>query len=160
MKIGLSVILALALHFPGLPAGPATQQPFRIVVSTRHPEVKSGRGAEITVRLTNTSQEMIDTSANVDSRTGLDPNFDIDIRNSSGHSAPKRTYKHPEFRTGQAFIGRALKPGETLTEHFDLSRAYELTEPGNYVVQVSRTAPERLGGGVVKSNKITVTVAP
>jgi hypothetical protein len=38
------------------------------------------------------------------------------------------------------------------------SKLYDMSRPGKYLIQVSRVVPKELGGGVVKSNAVTVTV--
>lgn len=159
MKTTLSIILMLGFQFAALPAGLSAQEPLRIVISTRHPVVNPGNPIEMAVKLTNTSQQVIDTSTSLNMQTGLDANLDIDIRSTSGVPALKKVYKHPELAAGQAYPGRSLNPGQTLKEDFDLTRAYSL-KPGQYTIQVSWSVPKNLGGGVVKSNKITVTVTP
>jgi len=41
-----------------------------------------------------------------------------------------------------------------------VSRLFDMTEPGKYVIQVYRRATDDGRGAIVKSNTITVTVTP
>jgi hypothetical protein len=45
-------------------------------------------------------------------------------------------------------------------ERDDHTNRYEFDKPGEYSIQIERELPESLGGGVIKSNAITVTVTP
>jgi hypothetical protein len=41
-----------------------------------------------------------------------------------------------------------------------ISRLYDLSQPGDYTIQLSRAVSDDPKNGVVKSNVITVTVTP
>ena len=59
-------------------------------------------------------------------------------------------------RSGASFV---LKPGESSSEEFNVSKFYDLTAPGEYTVQlITPQIPEIKGE--FKSNIITVTMAP
>src|SRR5262249_27354151 len=53
-----------------------------------------------------------------------------------------------------------IEPGETDKDSIYISNRYEFDKPGKYLVQIERALPDDLGGGVIKSNTITVTVTP
>jgi hypothetical protein len=54
-----------------------------------------------------------------------------------------------------------LQPGESLPKALlVLTKFYDLSGPGKYTIQVSRAVPKELGGGLIKSNAITVTITP
>ena len=53
-----------------------------------------------------------------------------------------------------------IQPGETDKDIVHVSNRYEFDKPGKYLVQVEYELPESLGGGVIKSNTITVMVTP
>jgi hypothetical protein len=137
----------------------AAKQPFTLVIRAQEPTVKAGSGVSINVHLTNTSNRDLDASANISDMTRVDPNYLFDVRDSSGKSVPRRVYQHPELATGHA-IFRTIKPGEDVTDVEDVSRLYDLTHPGKYVIQVSRRISDNEKDGVVQSNAITITVAP
>jgi len=135
-----------------------TQQPFVIAISTDKPVVKAGADVWVKVRVTNTSTRTIDASANIDDMIGVNPNYVFDVRDSSGNQVSKRVYKHPELATGSP-IFRSLKPGESLVDEQDLSRLDDLSEPGQYVIQVSQRVSEQRKDELVRSNTITITVS-
>ena len=57
--------------------------------------------------------------------------------------------------TGDAqFIN--IQPGETDKSTVYVNNRYEIDKPGNYLVQLEF----KFGGGVIKSNTITITVTP
>jgi hypothetical protein len=53
-----------------------------------------------------------------------------------------------------------IQPGETHEDSVNISNRYEFDKPGKYSIQIERELPESLGGGVIKSNTITVMVTP
>jgi hypothetical protein len=138
----------------------SVKQPFAIVISAEEQTLKAGSTVSIKVRLTNTSSQPLDASGSFSDLTGLDSNFLFDVRDNQGHLAPKRIYRHSELAGGHAILDRIVRPGETLTENQDISRLYDMTKPGKYVIQISREIPKEMGGGVVRSNTVAVTVTP
>ena len=59
-----------------------------------------------------------------------------------------------------SFRSVTLKPGESLDEGTLVSRVFNMAEPGEYSVQLSRALSGDQQKGVVKSNTITVNVVP
>jgi len=54
-----------------------------------------------------------------------------------------------------------VEPGKIFTDREYLSAEYDLSKPGKYLVQLSRQEDdEDLKSRIVKSNEITITVAP
>ena len=51
-----------------------------------------------------------------------------------------------------------MKPWETMTDRVNVSKLYDLTQPGRYTIQFQRLDPETKT--FVKSNEITVTLRP
>jgi hypothetical protein len=74
------------------------------------------------------------------------------------HPTTKKVYPHPELATGSAILERIIQPGGEISVDQDISRLYDMTKPGKYVIQASREIPKEMGGGVVRSNSITATV--
>lgn len=62
--------------------------------------------------------------------------------------------------TWSSNIGRTLKPGEALVEEIDVTKLYDLSQPGIYTISVTRHPEpwQHLGAGVFRSNTIAVTV--
>jgi hypothetical protein len=156
------VFMVLLLASSALPAvtQDAASKPSTIVISTEKPTVKAGSAVWIKVQLTNNSSEDLDLSGSVSDLTGLDSNLKFEVRDDLGKSAPKRVYKHPELAGGTANLDRILKPGQSDTEEQNISRLHDMTQPGKYVIRVSRRLSNNPNDGVVKSNTVTVTVTP
>jgi hypothetical protein len=147
-------VLAVPLRFH------AAKKPFTLVISSESKSFKTGSAVEIKLSLTNNSDGDIDASANISDLTGVDPNFLFDVRDAAGNLVSKRVYKHPELATAHAMLNRLIKPGRSLEEKPDLNRLYDMSRPGEYDVQASRRASENENDGVVKSNRIRITVIP
>jgi hypothetical protein len=138
----------------------AANQPFTLVISSEAKSFKTGSAVEIKLSMTNNSDRDIDTSAAISDLTGVDPNFLFEVRDAAGNLVSKRVYEHPELATGRAILNRVIKPGKSLEETSDLSRLYDMRRPGEYDVQASRRASESKEDGIVKSNRIRITVTP
>jgi hypothetical protein len=159
VRILLPLLLVANLLVFALGSNQAAKPPLTISISIDKPIVKAGEEVLIKVHLTNTSDQGLDNSANINDMTGVDPNYFYDVHDTGGKLVRKRVYEHPELATGHA-IFRSVKPGESITDVQDLSRLYDMRQPGKYVIQVSRRISEGKRADVVKSNKITVTVTP
>jgi len=152
-------LLALTLRASPPQADTQANPPFAIVISAEEREVKYGARAMVKVELTNNSDHDLDMSTGINDFTAVDPNYVVDVRDSKGNSAPKRVYKHPEFATTSVRFG-GVEPGKTYTSHELVGRLYDMSAPGDYVVQVSRRVSDNESDGFVKSNAITITVLP
>ena len=58
------------------------------------------------------------------------------------------------------WIRRTLKPGESADSVTGVSPEYDMSRPGQNVIQLSRPISDNPDDGVVKSNKVTITVTP
>ena len=153
------LLLAVASAAFGSVQDRTAKQPFRIDISAAAETVKVGSGVDITIVLKNVSAAPLSCSANISELTGQDPNLQFDVRDNRGHLIPKRVYPHPELAQGNAILNCAIKPGKSRTDHQDIGRIYDMTRPGKYIVQVSRPISYTdKKAGVVKSNKVTITV--
>lgn len=134
------------------------KQPFTITITTDTPVIKAGAPLLIKSQLTNTSGQDLNVSGGIDRDTGLKSNHIFDVRDKAGNSVTKKSHKQVGPLTGSVVFG-TLKQGESSVHVEDVSRAYDLSRPGQYVIQISRPIPSD-PQQVVKSNKITVTVTP
>ncbi len=134
--------------------------PFTIQITATSPTVKAGSTVGIGVVLSNTSTQPVDCSGSISGLTHQDPYLTFEVRDDRGRLVPKRVYPHPELTTGHP-INCTVGPGETRSEYQELDRIYDMTRPGVYTVRVSRpiSATDEKPG-VVKSNKITITITP
>ena len=133
--------------------------PFSITLAAKTATVKRGTSVWVKIQLTNNSAQDLDESGTINGMTGADPNLSFKVRDEDGKLKQKKVHKHPELASGKP-INRTIAPGETLEEEQDVSRLFDMTEPGSYVIEVSRRASDAQKDKSVKSNTITVTVLP
>ena len=152
----LNVFITLA----GLGHVLAAQGPFTVTISADAPVVKAGRPVIVNVTVTNTSKREIDASGSVNESLGMDTYNRYDIRDASGNSVDKAANKQAEPVVGGGGMPIMIKPGESKLVSSDVvSTAYDLSRPGRYTIQLSRSASGRSKEEpTIKSNKITVTV--
>jgi hypothetical protein len=132
-------------------------EPFSIAITAVRPEVEIGSPVELMIRLTNNSSHDIDTGAvYAQGGGGFNSSYQYDVRTEAGR--PVRPRK-PEGRiVGTAIMGTA-KVGQTLEQKTVIDGVYELP-PGKYSIQLARPVSLNPKDGLVKSNKITITVTP
>ena len=135
------------------------KQPFEILITTDLTTVRAGDPIPIKVALTNTSGKDLNVSGGFDRQTGLRSSHSYEIRGPSGTLIPKKPHKQNGPLTGSV-IFETLGAGESSLQVEDISRAYDLNQPGRYVIQVSRAVPGDPKHAVVKSNTIVITVTP
>lgn len=144
-------------------------QPFAVTISAEAPEsqtgpnsytVKAGSDVFVKVHLTNTSKHKLSLNYDKDSRTNVDFFHRYEVRDTNGSAAQKRTINHPEIgSTGHGWPARILEPGESMDiTGDDISRVYDLSQPDEYTIRLSRIVSDDPKDGVVKSNTITVKV--
>jgi hypothetical protein len=76
---------------------------------------------------------------------------------SSGKASGRDKVGEPVFGVpGVAIQGSVYKPGQGHSESIILNRTYDLSQPGNYTIQLSKK--DSATKTVVKSNAITVTI--
>jgi hypothetical protein len=147
----------------------APEQPFLATIQAESPAIRNGEerytlkvGSElfITAHLTNLSQHNLSFGYDKDSRTGVTFPHRYEVRTRQGNAAPRRTISHPELgSTGHGWSDRVLKPGESMDISGDyVSRIYDLSQPGEYRIQLFQAISDDPKDGFVKSNAITVVV--
>jgi len=158
-------VLALILAFTGslkaqsAPSKRANPR-FSITISVQPTSLKVGSPLTCYATLTNTSNEMVYLFASVQWMGELD--FKIDVRDEQGKRAPLTEYgrqvkgESPIPIVQNATADVILHPGESFKREIDLSKVYNLAQPGKYNIQTERGDE----GAVAKSNIVTVTVAP
>jgi hypothetical protein len=157
---GLPLLFAtLAVSISALDRSP--QLPFSITISAEKPDVKTGSEAYLKVRMKNISDHEVDCTRVP--TNGWDGAYQYDVRDSHGNLAERilPVPGHPEIKDTSSIWPCILKPSESTNDDHIISRLYDLSHPGKYVIQVLRLIN---GGhkedGVVKSNTITITVTP
>jgi hypothetical protein len=140
-------------------AGAVVKGDLSLKLTVFDPTVKTGSKIGIRVTTTNESDHPI-TYHN----TNL-CNYSFKVFTSAGSPAPETELQKSlncDFRGPMTGItGRnilvTLKPGESSSEDFRLLEFFDMSEPGEYSVQVDRTFPNI---GRVSSNIVTITVTP
>jgi hypothetical protein len=133
----------------------AAKAPFSIHIAAIHNPVPSG--VQITSTITNISNREI-TLHMVNQC-----DYSMDVRGEHGKLRPETLFKqnldcsHPGTLTGRNMI-IVLKPQESTSEEVSVSELFDMTNPGEYTVRVSRNVSISKKDGVVKSNKIVVSV--
>lgn len=149
----LSAICPVAMQTPKQ----ISKLPFELRLTTEKPTVEPTSKVFVKIHWTNTSNKVLNADAYIEKGSNLDLNYTLEFRDNEGRPVPKVPEKSPMGRMFDATFG-ALEPGKTITNEVNLRKIYDFSLPGRYVLQVSRRVPEELGGGVVKSNTITITV--
>lgn len=121
------------------------------------PNIKAGGNVIVRVTATNESNQTI-TYHN----TSPFCNYSFKVLTGAGAPAPETNLKKHLICNGPLHItGRdiviTLKPGESDSEDLRLTELYDLSQPGEYSVQVTRIFPEI---GAVTSNVASVNVIP
>jgi hypothetical protein len=149
--------ISLVLGAMTLATAQSAQSPFSISLATASPSVKAGTDVWMKIQLTNKTQHNL--SVPIMDANGVDTEYQYDVHAMSGDPAAKAPNAHPEIQIG-SIKSRIVKPGEsTGWEEVRVSKVYDLSRPGEYVIQVSRQVPDQKDA-VVKSNKVNITVTP
>ncbi len=160
MRILICALLFGAMLSSELASAQSPSPPFSITLSAEKPVVKAGSDVFIQIQMTNTSNHSIDCTRVASN--GLDKAYEYELRDKSGAAISAIPRKHPEIGEPFSAWPCVLKPGESTTKDDALiSKLFDLSRPGKYVVQVSRLiAGDHKEQGMVKSNSITITVTP
>lgn len=122
---------------------------------------KKGKYIGISIQKFNISEHAIPCSTANNVFTGLDDKFQYDIRDSNGTPVTRRAVSEPRnpYTNGDSYepcpAGHSMASGS-----LDLTKAFDLSQPGVYTIRVSQPVSENPLDGEVRSNKITVTVVP
>lgn len=136
----------------------AASVPVTISLSAENPIVKPGSEVYLKIQLMNSSAYPIDCGKAL--TDGLDRAYQYDVHLEGGVEAPKRIKKHPEIGDEFSAYPCTVQPGETADITAGaISRLFDMTQPGKYEVQASRTVMIDGKSYLIKSNKITVVVA-
>lgn len=155
MKLWLMILLSAVLAAPGVAQKQSAKPPFTLNLSAE-PTSSLGSGVWVKVRWTNTSEQALDSSANILDATNVDPNFVFELLDKNGRPVPRKVYKFPQ-NSGHAEFG-TLKAGASITHDVNLVRLFDLKDAGKYTLRVSRLIPEALGGGTVRSDTVPITI--
>jgi hypothetical protein len=153
----LLLVTSSALWIPGWAQPP--QAPVSIKISAQNPTVKAASDIWIKVQITNISDQPVDLSGSINDMTGQDSILSFEVHDVNGKSGLTRKYKHPELAGHHPVMDRVLGPGKTLTEEQNLTRLYDTSAPGTYVVQVLLRPSQGSKEGV-RSDPLRINVEP
>jgi hypothetical protein len=133
--------------------------PFSITIAAAQTEEKSGSEVRVNLTLKNVSNRNITVEL-----TSPLCDYTVEVRDRAGKVAPdtelKRVQNCESGRVkGRDIIGQ-LKPNESIKDEIPVSQLSDMSQPGEYSVQVLRRASKEFGEVVVKSNTIKITVTP
>jgi hypothetical protein len=154
--IASGLVAALVLLANGV-AQPRQAQ-FSLTIASTQTEVKGGTEATVSTTLTNTSNRAI----TLEFRSPL-CDYTVEVRDTTGALAPDTDLKRKSDCTNHA-SGRdviaPLNPNGSMKDVIPVTALSDMSQPGKYFVQVTWKAPKELGGVLVKSNAIAITVVP
>jgi len=149
------------------PSGPvvviqshAPEQSLKITIAAAQNSVMAGEPIKIAVTMKNISDHDIKLVA-MGSNSTAELNYEIIARDKNGEMLNETIYGKG-LKGGVAGSRKlfTLKPGAEITETSNINKLYDMSMPGEYVIQVEKELPASEGKGTVKSNTITVTVTP
>jgi hypothetical protein len=142
--------------------------PFSLTVSAATATIREGGELRVQVTMKNITNHDIGIALPRGDDSAED-SYEIEVLDEKGEPAPDTAFsrdrkdpgdaRHPRVRVGSTVID-TLKPGAELKDEAVITKLYDLTMAGKYVVRFSRRIEEEQGGGTVKSNAITITVVP
>jgi Carboxypeptidase regulatory-like domain len=138
----------------------ALEQSLKITIAAAQSNVMAGDPIKIAIRMKNISDHDI-TMVAVGGNTQAELNYEIIARVKNGEMLNETIYGKG-LKGGVAGSRKlfTLKPGAEITETSDINKLYDMSMPGEYVIQVEKELPASEGKGTIKSNTITVTVTP
>jgi hypothetical protein len=138
--------------------GQTTEQPFTITIGASKSTVKAGSDVYIWVKQKNTSDHDVDCAEAEEGAAIV--SYSYDVRDEDGKPVRKRDMSFPY--AGKHWDKCSLEAGKTADRNLLLSWLYDFSQPGRYVVQISRSpsldSKGHRAGESVKSNIITITV--
>jgi len=128
--------------------------PFRITIKASTEQIVAGTETELQIEVLNTSAKPMVARSGFQVYDG-DPTYEYSCHDASGNSVRKEI-----TMVGSAHDAPSIKPGETYPSTVLLNRVCDLSQPGQYEIQLSRGVPMGSHDHVVKSNAIEITVIP
>jgi hypothetical protein len=159
MKIQLSLILfvtmSVACGFGQATESGKTNEPFQLTIAVSKQQFIAGDPVELSVRLTNTSNQELWKGGGASAPKRGDTSYDYSCRDSMGNDVPRVKEDSEILDIGDP--GK-LKPGESHESMVVVSDVCNLSQPDVYEIQATHRNPGDPEHRLIKSNKITVTV--
>ena len=158
MKKALMFATISLIGITAIVRGGVAKPPFAIVISAENTTVRIGSPVTIMLQLTNNSNHDMNPGWWGQDNLGvMDQTDRFDVRDGRGDALLKKK-RDPGFPIMGNGPTTMMTPGQTRSYAQDFNRWYDLSQPGEYSIQASRPFSENGKKGVVKSNKITITV--
>ncbi len=137
----------------------APQQP-TITIESKNPTFKLGQPIYIHIVLKNATNRQFTVFRSVGGARG-EQNYRISVIDTHSRPGARTEYgeaceKHPEVNGSRKMV--TLAPGQDVDEYVELTQMFDMSEPGIYIVQVSRASPHD-PAVVLKSNTLPISVA-
>jgi hypothetical protein len=162
MRTLSSLTLCLALLSPSAVLSALSGQPPFSIKIAQADIAKSGAEILVEIALTNTADHEISVGKAPGNLPQAESEYLVEAFDSEGQTAPDTDYgrkiKQNKIVVSFSRVSATIEPGGSLKDGVILTKLYNLSRPGKYSVQLLRRAPRQLGGGLIKSNTITITV--
>ena len=140
-------------------SGPAKDS-FTLRIELDRATFTQGKEIPVYAFLTNTSARQI----TVPSPGSWDSDYGVEARDEHGIIAPYtmggRERSEQATRVGDRKPSLLTVPGHSFSGQIEIDKRVEMTVPGTYRVQLWWPVPGELGGGEIRSNVITIVIAP
>jgi hypothetical protein len=154
------MLRSAAVHAAGifLIAGQAAaMESFSLSVTPLNQRVQSGTRVVLEVVITNTSDHDLVTGSMY--QGGSNASYQIDVKDGAGIRLKKR--ERPDDNGKGLYRGvfrSPLKPNESVRDLVNVTAFYDMRNPDEYTIQLSRQLEK--DGPLVKSNVVTITILP
>jgi hypothetical protein len=136
---------------PPIPAGALT-----LHITARHDVVKVGSEVEADIVFANVGKETLELDF---SGSGGLLDYFVDVLDEHDSSPPLTFWGKSTPGTLNPYT-KILPPGKSFEDNINISRLYDLSQPGKYRIQLERGYPRGGKRSGIKSNLIVVTVTP
>jgi hypothetical protein len=158
-SIGFGVCLGTVALLVTTGMAQSSKAAFSVTAAAAYSEVKSGEEVYVKVSFRNNLNRVV----TLEFASPL-CDYAMEVRDADGNRAPdteaksKSDCSHPYLTGGHGFV--PVKPNESLTATISVSMFSDMSRPGAYSVQVAWREPRELGGVLLKSNTVQITVVP
>lgn len=162
--LGLAAPLALSIQ--AVSQESADHPAFSITVQGPQTAAKLGEPVKIDITLTNISDRALGVHLELEGRSEI--TYEVFMEGLRGGEAPTTAYlravrgqhlpSDPDGVIAYSTKIWLIQPGKSATTHMDLTKLYEIKEPGTYKVWVARK--DKVSGIKVQSNALTISVSP
>lgn len=135
--------------------------PVQLEISTPKMQFPTGSPITLTITLSNLSDVPI-TIGRVVGREQAEVDYTVLVKDTNGKLLPESKYGYAAANN-RLIVSRTtatIPPGGTLSQRSIITRLYDMTSPGEYVVTVQRALPTVRSGLVVSSNQLTLRIVP